>query len=361
MLPFQMIAGGTFALTTANIASGLDLTLQAQNPPDFVMLRSIGSSSNVNTGWGQSGAAQAIEWFWEQSMPQNSAKGILQSSEASTPQLPAMTAYTISSNGISTYDTSNPPLFTALASTTITGNAGTFIVSMANTGSISVGDYVRLYATTGELQIAGYVFQVTAVTTNSSITLGYMASSGITFAANSTAGFVQKYIPNRMYPRWKYIANITKAAQAVVYFTAMNDFTPGEIVSFRVPSSFGMKEINNLQARVLSVTNSATVSSITLDLNSSGFSTFAFPTSALASSSAGPAVVVPSSSGVVPFNGSATIPQSPPGTNLLDAFDDRNVRVIHLGTGLFNVSGHVSAGGDVWMWQAMKYDKYSSF
>lgn len=352
MLPYQMIAGGKFSLTTALIASGLDLEVAGQQPPDFVLLKSI-------TGWGESSDAQAIEWWWEKSMSQNTAKGILQASEGSTPQVPAMTSYFISSNGISCYNTANPPTYAALATTAITGIAGTFVVTMANTGSISVGDYVRLYSTTGELQIAGYPFQVTAVTANVSITLGYMASSGITFAADATAGYVLKYIPNRMYPRSRYIANITQAAQAVVYFTEKNDFTPGEIVSFRVSSDFGMDEINNKQLRVLSVTNSATVSSITLDYDSSGNTAFAFPTSAVAANGVSPAVCLPSSSGVVPFNASATVPQQPPGTNLLDSFDNRNINLVHLGPGLFNVSGHASDNGDVWMYQAFKYDTYS--
>lgn len=352
MLPFQMIAGGKFSLTTANIASGLDLLCQSQNPPDFIVLRSL-------TGWGEASDAQAIEWFWEKSMAQGAAKGILQASEGSTPQLPAMTAYTIAANGISTYDTSNPPSFAALATTAV--NKTTYVVTMANTGSIAVGDWVRLYGTTAMLQVAGYAFQVTAVTANTNITLGYMASGGQVMAADASAGSVLKFIPNRDYPRWSYIANISQAAQAVVSFTGQNDYTPGEIVSFRVSSAFGMDEINNKQARVLSVTNSATVSSITLDLDTTGYTAFAFPTSAVAAAGVSPAVCVPSSSGVVPYNGSATVPQQPPGTNLLDAFDNRNVRVIHLGPGLFNVSGHASDNGDVWMWQAYRYDSYEAF
>lgn len=354
MLPYQMIAGGKFSLTTANIASGLDLVCQSQKPPDYIYLKAI-------TGYGEASDAQAIEWWWERSMAQGSAKGILQSSEGSTPQLPAMTSYSISSNGISTYDTANPPTFAPLAYTNIAGNTGTFVVSMANTGSISVGDYVRVTTATGELQIGGLVFQVTAVTANVSITLGYMASSGITFAAASTGGFITKIIPNRFYPHWMYIANITQAAQAVVYFTTKNDFTPGEIVSFRVPSSFGMEEINNKQVRVLSVTNSATVSSIVIDLDTSGYTAFAFPLSASIVSVKSPAVVVPSSSGVVPFNGSATIPQEPPGTNLLDSFDNRNKQIVRLGAGLFNVSGHASDDGDEWLFQFFKYDDYRTF
>lgn len=352
MYPYQMIAGGNFTLTTALIASGFDISLQSQNPPDFILLKSI-------TGWGEASDAQAIEWWWERSMAQGSAKGILQASEGSTPQLPAMTSYTISANGIYTYDTANPPLFTALATTNVAGNTGTFVVTMANTGDIAVGDYVRLYSITGEQQISSYVFQVTAVTVNTSITLGYMASGGQTFAAAGTAGFVQKFIPNRFYPHWMYIANISQAAQGVVSFTTKNDFTAGEIVSFRVPSQFGMSEINNKQVRVLSVTNSATVSSITIDLDTSGYTAFTFPTSAVAAAGVSPAVVLPSSSGVVPDPLNTALVLQPPGTNLLDSFDNRNTRVIHLGPGLWNVSGHASDSEDKWMWQAFKYDLYN--
>lgn len=352
-----MIAGGRYTLTTALISSGINVECQSQNPPDFIVTKAI-------TGWGEASDAQVIEWWWERSMGNGYANGILQSSEGSNPQLPAMTAYrlprtgTTSVDAISVWDTANPPTYAALTATAITGIAGTFIVSMANTGTIAVGDYVRLYSTTGELQIAGYSFQVTAVTTNVSITLGYMASSGMTFAADATAGQVVKYIPNRMYPRWNYIANITQASQAVVYFTAQNDFTPGEIVSFRVPSEFGMDEINNKAVRVLSVTNSSTVSSITLDLDTTGYTAFSFPTSATAAAGVSPAVCVPSSSGVVPYNGSATVAQQPPGTNLLDAFDNRNVRIIRFGSALWSVSSHAPDNADVWMWAAFKYDDY---
>ena len=368
MLPYQMIAGGRFTLTTALIASGLNVECISQNPPDFVFAKAI-------TGWGEASDAQAIEWWWERGMGNGYANGILQASEGSTPQLPAMSAYRLPATGttavdaISCYDTSNPPTFAALALTAITGTAGTFIVSMTNTGTIAVGDYVRLYSTTGELQIAGYTFQVTAVTANTSITLGYMASSGMTFAADATAGFVVKYIPNRMYPRRKYIANITKASQAVIYFTAKNDFTVGEIISIRVGAIAGaggtggtMTEINNKQVRVLSVTNSATVSSVTVDLDTTGYTTFAFATSAQAAAGnqKSPGMAVPSSSGVIPLAGSATVPQQPPGTNLLDAFDDRNTRIIRFGAALFNVANHASDDGDVWMWAALKYDSYST-
>lgn len=351
MLPYSMIAAGTF---TATVSTPVDISLVSQAPPDFIEMRNLGSSAS--TGWGEASDAQEIMWFWQRSMAQGTAKGIRQSSDASNP---AMIASFLSSDGISTYDTSNPPTFAGLATTAITGSAGTFIVTMANTGSIAVGDYVRITGTTGELQIGGYVFQVTAVTANTSITLGYMASSGITFAADATAGTVYKFIPNRMYPRLKLIANITRASQAVVYFTAKNDFTPGEIISLRIPTEFGSgawTSVNNTGYRVLSVTNSSTVSSVTLDLDTSGIaSAFSFPTSAVAASGISPAVAIPSSSGVIPDAGSATVAQQPPGTNLLDAFDNRNTRVIHCGGTMFAAG----STGDVWEWRAYKSDQYN--
>lgn len=359
MLPYQMIAGGRFTLTSALISSGVNVECQSQNPPDLIIARAI-------TGWGEASDAQVIEWWWERSMGNGYANGILQASEGSTPQLPAMTSYRLPATGstavdaISVYDTTNPPTYAALATTAITGSAGTFVVSMANTGTIAVGDFVRLYATTGELQIAGYSFQVTAVTANTSITLGYMASGGQTFAADATAGQVVKYIPNRMYPRWNYIANISRASQAVVHFTAKNDYTVGQIVSFRVPSQFGMDEINNKTARVLSVTNSGTVSSITLDLDTTGYTAFAFPTSAIATAGVSPAVCVPSSSGVVPISAADTTPVQPPGTNLQDSFDNRNVRIIRFGSALWSVSGRTPDAEDKWMWAAFKYDDYKT-
>ena len=356
MLPYSMIAGGTFTLTTANLLSGLDILCQSQKPPDYIYLKAI-------TAWGKANDANSIEWWWEKSMGQGTAKGMLQSSAAAN--APALTSAFLTTGGIATYDTANPPTFAPLASTAVSGNTGAFVVLMASTSGINVGDTVLLYNQAGEQQISGYRFQVTAVTLNTSITLGYMASSGMTFAAAATTGFVKKIIPNRMYPRKRFIANITKATQAVIFFTEKNDFTPGEIVGLRVPfissTEPTMIEANNLDVRVLSVTNSATVSSITVDLDTTGFTTFAFALSATAAAGVSPAMVVPSASGVVPYLGSATIPQEPPGTNLLDSFDNRNVQVVHLYPGLFNISTFEATAEDVWMYQLFKYDSYFSF
>lgn len=337
MLPYQIIEGGYF---TSDSTLHKQVALSAM--PDLFFIRN-------RTAWGDDAAETTVEARWVKGMAQGSAQTV---DQANTTGI--LSSEAVTSGGFTFIDTAQPPTFASLASTTITGNAGTFIVSMANTGDIAVGDYVRLYNIAGEQQISGYTFAVTAVSTNTSITLGYMASSGITFAADATSGFVKKYIPNRMYPRIALIANITKATQAVIYFTAPNDFTPGEIISLRIPQEFGMVQANKVNARVLTVTNSSTVSSVTVDLDSSGFTTFAFPTSAQATAGVSPAIAIPSASGVVPDNGSATNPQQPPGTNLRDAFDNRNAYVMDIGSNV------ITSASAIYDWYSIVLDKFQA-
>jgi len=337
MLPYQLIDADSFT-SDATLHTQIVLT----DSPDLFWLRN-------RTAWGDDAAETSVESWWRKGMAAASAQTVDQAVTSGI-----LSSEAVTTGGFTFIDTSKPPTFAALATTAIEAIGATYVVTMANTGSIAVGDWVRLYATTGALQIAGYTFEVTAVSVNTSITLGYMATGGITFAADATAGSVVKYIPNLMYPRRMFIANITQAAQAVAYFTGKNDFTPGEILSFRVSSDYGMKEINNVHARVLTVTNSASQSSVTLDLDTTGYTAFAFPTSAVAAAGVSPAIAVPSASGVVPLAGSATQPQLPEGTALLDSFDNRNKFVMDLGSNV------ITSASAVYDWVAFKADKYTA-
>ncbi len=117
---------------------------------------------------------------------------------------------------------------------------------------------------------------------------------------------------NNFYPSLAYIEDITNAQQAIVTFTEDHEFTPGEIVSFRVGQAFGMSEINNVHARVLSVTSDT----ITVEVDTSTWTPFSL--AELNEPSTSPPCCVPSSSGVVPL-------QETPYVNLEDAFDNRPI------------------------------------
>lgn len=362
--------GGTFTLAGSPV---LGVNVQCNGVPDYIICKSLpdyaaGADVNNGTGWGATSNSSSIQWEWEKSMGNGYAFGILQTTSAAVPQVPTMSSIrlpllgNLAKDAISSYDTSNPPVYASLAGTVLASN-GAWTLLMSNTGTIQVGDYVRLSSPVGVAQLGGYSFQVTAVTVNTSITLGYALSSGLLTAAPTTTVNVIKYIPGRFYPRERRVLFITlnnTGNTTKIWFGQTNDFTVGENVYIRVPTKitrsnggWGSQELNNQVGTVTAVINTATESSIVVSINSSGYSAFQFPTNAVGLAGISPAVVGPSSSGVVPN-------QQPPGTNLLDSFDNRNVNLIRFGSALFNIAGYTSTAADVWMWQSFKYDSYSN-
>jgi hypothetical protein len=197
---------------------------------------------------------------------------------------------------------------------------------------------VRLDNTTGQLQTSGYDIEVTAVTTNTNITLNLDSQN---FAAAATAGNVRLILPSRYYPRHRYIVplsgavGITQATNAVVSMSVAHDFTVGEKVAFRVPTAYGMSEANNLTATVTAVGTYT----VTTDLDTSGFTAFAPPTSATYAAGVSPAMLLPAGAG--PEDGA-----NPPGVPVNAAFDNRNRFVMRCGT---NVVTSTSA---VYDWEA---------
>lgn len=342
MLPYQIIAGGSFTSD-----STLTTQVQVTDQPDLIWLRD-------RTGWGSASAVTAVESWWRTGMSQGTAQGVTQAVTTN-----ALSSAAITTLGFSVYNTTNPPTFAATALTAITA-ANPAVASVAATGSIVVGSVVRVTSTTGMEQIAGYEFSVTAVTTNTSVTLLLDASG---FAAPATAGNIQLFIPSRFYPRWRYIvpvaggAGITKATQAVVTTSVYHDFTVGEVVSFRVSSAFGMKEINNVQGRILAVgtmsggTFTAGVTgpfnAFKTNIDTSGFTTFAMPTSAIAAAGVSPAVVVPVGAGPYPSAANPFVPTAA-------AFDNRSIWLINMGPNIITNASHV------FDWYAAKFDIYTA-
>jgi len=112
---------------------------------------------------------------------------------------------------------------------------------------------------------------------------------------------------NVAYPAYSIIASITQGVQTVITFTEDHNFTLGEIVSFRIDKANGMRELNNVQARVIDLDNI----SITVDIDSNFFNSYIFSEDVAILP-----IAVPVGSGVIPNDPLNTV-------NLLDAFDMR--------------------------------------
>ena len=349
VLPFSFIGKWDYTNPATPVAVNIPMT----DKPDWFIVKDI--TMTGGGGWGGNGGTDytanaqiGSEWF--SSMPQGS---FLQTGQAAS-ALGAAALYPTqgTSGGFTFIDQTNPPTYAKVAVTGVNGTS--FVVTATNT-SLNVGDWVRLINIVGAHELSSIAYQVTALTSTTSFTLGMAATAAIAgwTIANGTTGFFQKIYPGFMYPKLKPILYITQATQAKVYFGTPNDFTPGELVDFQIPTPYGMTQLSNLTAtptggatanppgaaRVLAVTNTATESSITINYDTTGFSAFVYPTSATYAGGASPATCFPAGSGIVPLNGSATIPQSPPGTNLQDAFDNRAQYVMNLGLNVVGAAG----------------------
>lgn len=183
----------------------------------------------------------------------------------------ALNLVQVTSGGF-TYVESEPAPEAAKTGTTITQAAGA--VCTVTSHGYAVGDVVRIYNNTAMKQISGMVFTVTAVGGANSFTIGYLDSSG--FAAPETAFSVRriaKLAP--VLPQFHFVTAVTQATQGVVTFSATHNYKLGDVLYFRVNSLFGMVQLDQVSAKVVAVDTS--LNTVTLDLNTSAFTAFAFP------------------------------------------------------------------------------------
>lgn len=224
----------------------------------------------------------------------------------------------------------NPVVITGIT------NAAPPVVSTANTGNLTTGSIVRVYGTTGQLNIAGMDFTVNTVVTNTSFNLAYMVAPG----AAGTAGFWEQ-IPfdARYYPVRRYITAITQASSAVITLSVTHGYTVGQSVRIIVPAAFGMTQINGLLGAITAI--NTTTNTITVNINSTNFTAFAFPTSAIAATGV-------TFAQVVPVGETATNSASQPWGNLLD---DRTYNESITG---ITIGATIQTSGETYQWIAYK-------
>ena len=163
----------------------------------------------------------------------------------------------------------------------VTGSAITAanpaVVSMVNT--YSEGDTVYLYGTTGMLQISGIPFTISNVT-GADFELEGLDASG--FAAPATAVIARRVPKKRpVEPRSLFITDISQSVQGVVTVSEKHNYVVGQKVEFSIPGSFGMVQLNNyyLPRNAPPVIVAVTDYTFTIDVNTSNFTSFAFPVS----------------------------------------------------------------------------------
>jgi len=220
--------------------------------------------------WTQSVATNAdygCHYYWQRGMAEG--LGLVYYHPAADATLAV--AATAAGAGFTLIDSTDTAPGAARAITAAT-NVVAPVVAAANTNGLAVGSIVRLSGVTGAESLGGWDFQVGAVTAGVNFTMAYNMANAA--GAAGTAGFyrVIPYDPI-FYPRYRWIVNITQAVSAVIHTSVDHGYTVGQKIRVNLPSaSFGMVEINGVEGIVTAVT----AGTITTNIDSSGFTAFAF-------------------------------------------------------------------------------------
>ena len=240
--------------------------------------------------FGGSGA----KFFWRKGMAANAngAYGLQEIVQAATFALTPV-AFAAGS-GFIPVDTSVNVPGPSVAITAIAGGGVTPVVTCASAaGLISGVSIVRIYNMLGATQLSGIDFTVGAV--GGTFTLANMTNIVATALAGS-----YRIIPYNpiYYPSTRYITNISQAAQAVVMLSVTHNYVVGQKIRLHVPAvtatTYGMTEIDGREATIVAVGTADALGStntITIDIDTTGFTAFAFPLTGAAGFT--PAHVVP--------------------------------------------------------------------
>lgn len=226
-------------------------------------------------------SADGVEFFWMREMGNNA--GVVYYRPAADHTL----ASDVLTSGFALIDSSDDPVGALNSTVSAVSTAAVPVVSASSTSGLGVGDTVRMINVTSATQLGGFDFTIgnSSFVANTSFSLDYMSQ----LALAGTTGYFRKINTDPIYyPRRRYVSKITKAASAVVTLTVTHGFTAGQQVRFVVPAAYGMTQMNGLLGTITAV--STANNTVTVDINSTAFTTFAWPATGTAFS---PALMIP--------------------------------------------------------------------
>jgi hypothetical protein len=215
---------------------------------------------------------------WQRGFP-NQTLGIYEAIGAAN----AVTAGVTVNGAFNLYDPSANPvgaLNNGSTGVTAVSTATPPVVTVGSTAGMAPGSVVRMINIAGAQQLGGLDFTVGYGTFNAThFSLDYMSTLAV---AGTTGSFYPILYDPLFYPRRRTITAITQATNAVITLSVTHGYIVGQEVRIHVPAQFGMTQIDGLQGAIIAI-DTATGNghnTITVNINSTGFSPFVFPLTA---------------------------------------------------------------------------------
>src|SRR5271165_4775606 len=227
----------------------------------------------------QAAGAGALEAYWQLGMPQGQGFVYGNSGALTLTQLAAGTGFTF-------LDSSNMNLqLGASQNITATTSNTSPVFATANTAGVVAGSIVRLFNISSGHSVDGLDFTVSAVTANTNCTLAGVFSASPVTTTNPATGSYRLVNYNSgpwapWYPPYRTIIAIAPGASTVVSLNVASNYQVGQEVVFSIPYGYGMTQLDGMTGTITAVVNplvgNAYISTITVNINSTGFTPFTF-------------------------------------------------------------------------------------
>lgn len=266
---------------TDSVVSGNSIIVQIPSNADWMYVRNYTQLGNIGTPTPNVG----LEFYWQRGMAPGTGIVYYGANGVET-----LSADTLLTGGFTLYDPSGSsgsnaaPLVGPAVATTATTNVQRPVVSTGSTAGLAVGSVVRLSNNGGaNTSVYGVDMVVSAITANTNFTLLFAANQlANNPGAAGTAGFWRVVnVDSPFYPRKRYITNITQAVNPTVSTSVAHGLTPGQAIRFNIPAVSGMIQLNSTPANNYQVATVLTVIDdydFTIDINTTNFTAFTFPT-----------------------------------------------------------------------------------
>jgi len=251
-------------------SAGSAVTLSLRAGTDWMKVYNVTQAAASQT------TAVGVEYYWQSGFPQGYA---WEYKKAGAGVAGANLVTYNTSGGFTVIDSSLQSYGTVNATVTAVSNAAIPVVSNSGTNGLVAGQIVRLFNIAGADQIGGIDFTVGYNTlTTGTFSLDYMSQIVV---GTTGSWMLVKYDPI-YYPRRRFITNISQATQAVVTLSVTHGYKVGQLVRMVVPAVFGMIQMDGIQATIVAIdTTTTSGNTITLNVDSSAFTAFAFPLTAV--------------------------------------------------------------------------------